>query len=97
MMNENIENVNAIELNDAELEAVSGGKTHTYITGDDGKSYVHTGPGLHYKRIGVLHIDETARFLGDTSTDDRGVVWYKIKWDGREAWVSSRYTAKIRF
>ena len=98
MMNEmNEMNNNFVELNDTELENVTGGKTHTYITGDNGKSYVHTGPGLDYKRIGVLHIDETARFLGDTSTDDRGVVWYKIKWDGREAWVSSRYTAKIRF
>lgn len=96
MTNEEM-NQNAVELNDAELEDVTGGKTHTYIVGDDGKSNVRTGPGLSYKSLGVLHIDENARYLHDTATDDRGVVWYKIRWNGRDAWVSSRYTAKIRF
>lgn len=97
MMNTMTENGNFFELSDVELEDVTGGKTHTYITGDDGKSNVRTGPGLKYKSLGVLHVDESARYLHETSTDDRGVVWYKIKWNGREAWVSSRYTAKVKF
>jgi len=95
MMNE--EFIKAVELNEEELSAVTGGKTHTYIEGDDGKSNVRKGPGLKYKSIGVLHVGEEARFLGDTSIDDRGVLWYKIKWDGREAWVSSRYTCKVKY
>ena len=94
-MNENLEN-NAIELNENELEEVTGGK-HTYITGDTGKSNVRTGPGLSYKSLGTLHKEESARYLHETSVDDRGVVWYKIKWNGREAWVSSRYTVKEKF
>ena len=92
--NENI--MNAAELNDAELEQVSGGK-HSYITGDDGKSHVRKGPGLNYASVGVLHKEESARYLHETSTDDRGIVWYKIRWDNKEAWVSSLYTKKERF
>ena len=94
MMNE--ENINAVELNEEELSAVSGGM-HTYISGDDGKSNVRTGPGRDYKSIGVLHRGEDARFLGDTASDERGVVWYKIRWNGRDAWVSSMYTRKVRY
>ena len=94
MMNENT--INAVELNDTELEGVVGGK-HTYISGDDGKSNVRTGPGRDYKSIGVLHRGEDARFLGDTASDERGVVWYKIRWNGRDAWVSSMYTRKVRY
>lgn len=67
-------------------------KTTKYVVGDTGKSNVHTGPGLNYKIIGVLHVDESARYLNKTSVDGRGVVWYKISWDGRNAWVSSKYT-----
>ena len=93
----NEEFIKAVELTEDQLNEVVGGKSHTYIEGDDGKSYVHTGPGLNYKRLGVLHIGEDARFLGDTSVDDRGIPWYKIKWNGREAWVSSRYTCKVKY
>ena len=62
------------------------------VVGDSGKSNVHTGPGLAYETLGVLHVGEYATYLNATSVDDRGVVWFKISWKGREAWVSSRYT-----
>lgn len=85
-----------LELNDQELEEVSGGK-HSYITGDNGKSNVRTGPGLNYRSLGTLHREESVRYLHDTAYDDRGVLWYKVKWNDRDAWVSSRYTRKERF
>ena len=89
-------NEKIIALTDEEMESVAGGR-HSYIEGDDGKSYVRTGPGLDYKSIGVLHRDEDAKYLGETSVDDRGVLWYKIRWNGRSAWVSSMYTRKVRY
>ena len=95
MMNEEL-NINAVELNDEELEQVSGGK-HSYITGDNGKSNVRTGPGLKYRSLGVLHKGESARYLHETAIDDRGVMWYKVRFNGNTAWVSSRYTMKERF
>ena len=42
MMNENLENRDMVELDDSELEAVTGGRT--VIVGDSGKSNVRTGP-----------------------------------------------------
>lgn len=70
-----------------------GGSSSTrYVIGDSGKSNVHTGPGLSYKVIGVLRVDDSARYLEQTSVDNRGVTWYKITWNGENAWVSSRYT-----
>ena len=98
MTNENTNELNEkiVALSDAELESVTGGK-HSYIEGDDGKSHVRTGPGLDYKSIGVLHRGEDAAYLGETSIDERGVIWYKIRWDGRSAWVSSMYTKKVRY
>ena len=94
MMIEN--NLNTVELTDEELEVVTGGKSR-YIEGDNGKSNVRTGPGLDYRKIGVLHVGEDAKYLGKTSTDDRGVVWYKIRYNGHDAWVSSRYTCKVSY
>ena len=93
-MNEMNENLSFVELDDNELEDVTGGKKYK-IGGDTGKSNVRTGPGLSYKSIGVLHKGEEAKYLGKSARDDRGVVWYKIDWKGRNAWVSSRYTAKV--
>ena len=89
-MMENIEN-KMVELNDEALEEVSGGKSSgsTRIVGDSGKSNVRTGPGLDYRSIGVLHVDESAKYLGSYAMDDRGVRWYKISWNGRSAWVFS--------
>lgn len=94
IMNENV-NENIVELNDEELNEVTGGTR--YIEGDTGKSHVRTGPGLGYRKLGVLHVGEDARYLGKTSVDDRGVVWYKIRWNGRDAWVSSRYTCRVSY
>ena len=98
MMNENMNELNEkiVALTEEELAGVTGGK-HSYIEGDDGKSYIRTGPGLDYKSIDVLHRGEDARYLHETSVDERGVVWYKVRWNGRDAWVSSMYTKKVRY
>ena len=95
MTNEEL-NEKIIALTDEELESISGGK-HSYIEGDDGKSFVRTGPGLGYKSIGTLHKGDDAKYLGETSIDERGVLWYKIRFNGKSAWVSSRYTRKVRY
>lgn len=63
-----------------------------WVVGDDGDSNVRNGPGLDYKKIGVLHKGDSAKYLGSSQKDDRGVRWYKISWKGSSAWVSSKYT-----
>ena len=85
-----------VTLNEETLEGVAGGK-HRYIEGYDGKSNIRTGPGREYRSIGVLHRGEDVRYLGNTAIDERGVVWYNVRYDGRDAWVSSMYTRKISY
>lgn len=65
----------------------------SYVVGTNGDSNVRSGPGLGYSSIGGLQEGESAPFLGETSIDERGVAWYNISYNGRSAWVSSRYTS----
>jgi len=84
-----------VELNEAELEAVVGGKT--WIEAVTGDTYVRTGPSLNHCILGVLKKGDDARYQDKSATDGRGVVWYKVKWNGRSGWVSSRYTRRIKY
>ena len=59
------------------------------VTG--GNANVRSGPGLGYSQLTVMHSGDTATYLGESSVDDRGVTWYKVKFDGVSGWVSSKY------
>lgn len=52
---------------------------------------IRTGPGREYAIVGMIRADSTASYQGESRTDERGVVWYRIAWDGKEGWVSSKY------
>ena len=95
MMNEEMMNESFVELTDVEMEDVTGGKTK--IGGVTGNTNVRTGPGLKYRIIGVLHKGDETKYLGKSAKDDRGVTWYKVEWNGRTGWVSSRYTRKAKY
>lgn len=68
--------------------AVSG----DYVRATGGKSNMRKGPGLGYDSVGTLPKDATALYLNQNSVDERGVRWYYISYNGKNAWVSSRYT-----
>ena len=53
------------------------------------------GPGLDYAENGMMKAGKTAKFLGSTKKDARGVVWYKVSFNGKTGWVSSKYS-KLR-
>ena len=57
-----------------------------------GNVNLHTGPGLSYTDVGTLHTGETAPYLGNSSYDSRGVLFYQINYNGMTCWVSSIYT-----
>ena len=69
-------------------------------TGEGQKAYVKTtasvnlreGPGLGYKVIVAVTKDKTFTYKGETSTDARGVKWYKISYGKGDAWISSVYS-----
>lgn len=53
---------------------------------------LRSGPGLSYRDLGTIHKGDTLSYLDKNSTDSRGVVWYKVKYDGSSAWISSKYS-----
>lgn len=89
-------NGNMIELDLADLESVSGGKKSSdqkiKATGD---LNVRTGPGLDYAIIGSIKKGSTLEFLGEVKKDGRGVYWGKVRYSGRDGWVSSKYAKLI--
>ena len=62
------------------------------VVGTSGSSWVRSGPGRGYEKLAVLSEGETGEYLGSTSSDERGVDWYRVRVNGVEGWVSSRYT-----
>lgn len=61
---------------------------------NDGKSSNYrSAPNLDGEKLEALKSGETLPFAEETSTDDRGVVWYKVRVsDSETAWISSKYT-----
>ena len=53
---------------------------------------MRTGPGLGYESIGTLFIGDAALYLGASSVDERGVMWYCIRFGNQTGWVSEKYT-----
>jgi hypothetical protein len=94
MMNENMDK-NMMELNDDALEQVSGGKGGHKFIKMTGSIHVRKGPGLDYAEIKVIKSGKTAKYLGSTKKDVRGVAWYKVSFNNKTGWVSSRYSELI--
>ena len=97
MNNENIENLNAVELNEEVLEDVVGGKSNkgSGFVKTTGNVNIRKGPGLDYAIMGTLPPDVYLSYLGSTKKDDRGVKWYKVNYNGNVGWVSSRYSKLV--
>ena len=53
---------------------------------------VRSGPGLSYDIVATYQENKSLTYLGESSTDDRGVVWYKVSTNNGDGWVSSRYS-----
>ena len=90
MMNE-INDMEMMELTDEMLEEISGGKKIIAT----GKVKVRKGPGLDFGVIGYLDKGDKLTYDGASEKDDRGVRWYRVKYNGSFGWVSSRYSKKI--
>ena len=60
-----------------------------YVYGD---SYVRQSPSLYGSQLGVAREGAILDFLGDISTDSRGVDWYRVVFGSSSGWISSMYT-----
>ena len=54
------------------------------------------GPGLDYAEAGMMKAGKTAKYLGSAKKDARGVTWYKVNFNGKTGWVSSRYSKLVK-
>ena len=63
-----------------------------YVKATSHKVNLRDVPNLNGQDIGTMDKNETATYLGEKSTDSRGVVWYKVRFQGEVGWVSSRYS-----
>ncbi len=65
-----------------------------YIKVVGGNVTIRSKANKNSSALGYISEGKTATFLGKSSTDARGVKWYKIKYDGITGWVSSKYSEK---
>lgn len=67
----------------------------TYAAGETGqitatKLYVRSGAGTNYSKLGYLTKGKTFTVTG-TANDRSGVKWYKLKYNSKNGYVSSKY------
>ena len=56
-----------------------------------GQVNMRKGPGLKYATIMTIGKGKTLTYTGTSKKDSRGVTWYKVSFNGKTGWVSSRY------
>ena len=54
--------------------------------------HVRTAPDVNSASLAALPKGNKLPFLGVISVDDRGIAWFKISFNGKEAWISSKYS-----
>ena len=54
---------------------------------------VRSKPNLNGTNLGIVGEGTKLTFLGARSTDSRGVAWYKVSYNGKTGWVSSKYSS----
>ena len=80
------------QLSDVASQNEEVSESVSFVTATNGDTYLRSGPGRDYDQLGVLKQSMQAEFLGGVFTDDRGVDWYEVRFNGVAGWVSSKYT-----
>ena len=63
-----------------------------YIKIVGGSVNIRSNAGTSYKVLGSMPSGAYGTCMGMAAKDSRGVVWYKVKYNGVTGWVSSRYS-----
>ena len=63
-----------------------------YVKIVGGKVNIRSNAGTSYKSLGTMPNGAYGTCLGLAAKDSRGVVWYKVQYNGVTGWVSSRYS-----
>ena len=75
-------------------------KTKDGTGGDDfvkttGSVNLRKGPGLDYGTVASVKAGKKLDYLGTSKKDSRGVRWYKVEYNGKTCWVSSKHSTLI--
>lgn len=70
----------------------SGKKYIVFTTATDVN--VRTGPGVKNSKIGKMVTGMNYQYLSEAA-DSTGTIWYKIKFNDKDGWVTSQYANKI--
>ena len=85
MMNENNESMSTVELEDIDLELVTGGKT--VIHAKRGTLKVYSGPGENHSVIATVDPDDDLVCAGVAKKGSDGKTWIKVRVYGSTGWV----------
>lgn len=88
MMNENNEmDLNMVELTDADLDEVSGGKKSLYVKGNNVN--VRSGPGKEYHSIALMGKGDELLYKGEKKKDKEGKTWLYVSNGKLNGWIRS--------
>lgn len=63
-----------------------------YLVGNTiGNVNLRSGPTLNDNIVTTIQTGQSVEYLGNSSIDERGVVWYNIRFENQEGWGSSKY------
>ncbi|MBQ4452726.1 MAG: SH3 domain-containing protein [Clostridia bacterium] len=62
------------------------------VTIVNGNTNIRREPGLSGQLLGVAYKGSQWTYMGESSVDGRGMMWYKISYKDGYAWISSKYT-----
>ena len=71
--------------------STKGGKATGNTVKATGDMNLRKGPGLDYAEVSIIKSGKTVQYLGKTKKDARGVAWYKVSYNNKTGWVSSKY------
>lgn len=58
-----------------------------------GNVNVRTGPGMEYRKLGVLKDGGATPYLEHQENDSEGTAWYMVYFEGGIGWISSKYAS----
>ena len=61
-----------------------------------GTVWMRSGPSLNDTQVTSVREGKTLEYLGESREDERGVAWYKVSFNGKTGWVSSKYGKLIK-
>ncbi len=85
-MSENI-NENIVELEDAELEEVAGGKDILKVR--KGEVNIRSGPGKEYGVVAIMLRGDELLNLYEKKKDKHGKTWMKVRAVDQNGWIRS--------